>query len=588
MPNVRINNNTKQWRKDMLQREDKRVKGVLGDHGTRGKTSVVSLVSAFGLMLAGLACAAAQSPTPGTEDPNNWPQYHRTSNAWRYSPLDQINKENVKRLKVAWIHQGGDVTHGRQETPIVIDGIVYSIAAMNRVMAIDGETGREIWRYTPKLDPLIDQILLSPYSRGVAVGRGKVFIGTLDGRGIALDQKTGKEAWKTQLTDFKECQGCNFTSPPVLAGDVLTFGSTGGDIAASGKIVGVDPDSGKKLWEFNTIKQDSNSWAGESGKYGGGGAWLPGTYDAETDTVFYGTSNPGPDYYGEDRKGDNLYTGSVLALEPKTGKLKWYRQEIEHDVWDFDSAYESLLFKRDGKDLLVHLSKSGFVFVMDKRDGKIENVWPLSETYNFAKTIDPKTGNMIGRIDPEPGKASLICPSAFGGRSWNAGAYNPKTGLWYTDVNELCNIAIPTPQKPDTKAYAVFRFGAEGMEFKKVDGKAPGRLDARDPITGERKWTFEMPIPSFGSVLTTGGGLVFNGDPLGIIRAFDADNGKVLWTFNTGSGLRSGIVSYSVGGKQYILVPSGWGSWAGTLLPPLFPELGKVPGASSLIAFTIE
>lgn len=155
-------------------------------------------------------------------------------------------------------------------------------------------------------------------------------------------------------------------------------------------------------------------------------------------------------------------------------------------------------------------------------------------------------------------------------------------------MNELCNIAIPTPQKPDTKAYAVFRFGAEGMEFKKVDGKAPGRLDARDPITGERKWTFEMPIPSFGSVLTTGGGLVFNGDPLGIIRAFDADNGKVLWTFNTGSGLRSGIVSYSVGGKQYILVPSGWGSWAGTLLPPLFPELGKVPGASSLIAFTIE
>ena len=304
--------------------------------------------------------------------------------------------------------------------------------------------------------------------------------------------------------------------------------------------------------------------------------------------MFYGTSNPGADFYGVDRNGDNLYTDSVLALDPKTGKLKWYRQEIEHDVWDYDGAYEALLFRRDGKDLLVHLSKSGFVFVMDKKNGKLENVWPLFEGYTFAKSIDPKTGKLAGRLEPKPGQDALICPSAFGGRSWNPGAYNPNTGLWYTTVLEICNTGSPVVQPADPHAYSVLRLGVKNLVFKKIAGESPGRLDARDPITGKRKWTYETALPSFGSVLTTGGGLVFNGDPLGIIRAFDADTGKVLWSFNTGSGLRSGIVSYAAGGKQYILVPSGWGSYVAVFLPALFPEFAGVPGASTLIAFTLE
>ena len=540
--------------------------------------------------LIGAGTGSAQAPSPGTEDPNNWPQYHRTSNAWRYSPLEQINKANVDKLKVAWIAHGPDITSGIQETPIVVDGVVYSITAGNRVAAIDAKTGKDIWRYQPKLDPLTSKVVFSPYSRGVAVGRGKVFIGTVDGRGIALDQKTGKQLWSVQLTDFKECGGCNFTSPPVVANDVLTFGSTGGELSTSGKIYGVEADTGKKLWEFETIKNDPESWPGESWKFGGGGAWLPGTYDAETDTVFYGTSNPGTDFYGQDRNGDNLYTDSILALDPKSGKLKWHRQEIDHDMWDYDAAYEALLFKRDGKDLLVHLSKSGFVFVVDKRDGKLENIWPLYEGYNFVKSIDSKTGKLIGRLDLEPEKEALVCPSAFGARSWNPGAYNPKTGLWYTTVLEICDIFTPVEQKPDPHAYGVFRMGIKNddLVFKKIEGKSPGRLDARDPITGERKWTYEMDLPSFGSVLTTGGGLVFNGDPLGTVRAFDADNGKVLWSFNTGSGLRSGIVSYAVDGRQYILVPSGWGSYAAVFLPALFPEFANVPGAATLIAFSVE
>ena len=490
---------------------------------------------------------------------------------------------------MAWIAHGGDITMGIQETPVVIDGVIYSITSGNRVAALDAKTGQELWSYQPKLDPLTKKVLFSPYSRGVAVGDGKVFIGTVDGRGIALDQKTGKEIWQLQLTDFANCHGCNFTSPPVVAGDMLTFGSTAGELATQGKIYGVEAKTGKKVWEFNTIKDSPESWPGTSGKYGGGGAWMPGTYDAETNTVFYGTGNPGKDFINSERQGDNLYTDSIVALDPKTGHLKWYRQEIKQDVWDYDSPYEVVLFKKDGKDLIVHMNKSGYVFVLNKNDGSIENIWPISDVKNFVKDIDKKTGELIGRVELPMNQETLICPSTFGGRSWNSGAYNPKTGLWYNNVLDFCGYLKPVAQKDDPMDYGTGHIGANdfGRLAMAPDGRKPGRLDANDPFTGKRKWTVEMDVPGFASVLTTGGGLVFNGDPMGILRAYDADTGKVLWNFNTGSGMRAGIVSYAVDGEQYILVPSGWGSYAALLLPALFPQLEKMPAASALIAFKL-
>src|SRR5260370_3761076 len=280
------------------------------------------LAEGFGLACLLCTTAVALAADPGTEDPNNWPQYHRTTNAWRYSPLDQINKDNVTKLSVAWIAHGGDITMGIQETPLAIDGVIYSITAGNRVAALDGKTGQELWSFQPKLDPLTKKVLFSPYSRGVAVGHGMVFIGTVDGRGIALDQKTGKEKWQVQLTDFANCHGCNLQSPPVVAGDILTFGSTAGELATQGKIFGVEAETGKKVWEFNTIKNDPKSWPGESGKYGGGGAWMPGTYDAETNTVFYGPGKPGENFVKSDRLGGNPPTHSVFPLESTTRNMK--------------------------------------------------------------------------------------------------------------------------------------------------------------------------------------------------------------------------------------------------------------------------
>lgn len=544
---------------------------------------------ALALTCAGASAAGAAKP--GFGDPDNWPQYHRSSNAWRFSPLTEINKDTVRNLKVAWIHQPGNITHGLQATPIVIDGVLYYISAFNNVWAVDAATGKTLWHYEPKLAPISRQVFYAAASRGVTVGRGKVFVGTLDGRFIALDQKSGKEIWFTELTDQKTQYGALFSAPPQLAGDVLFGGTTGGDQPISGKIYAVNADTGKPAWTFDIIKNDPASWPADSGKVGGGSAWMPGTYDEKSDTIFIGTSNAAPDFYGADRKGDNKYTATLLALDPKTGKLKWHRQEIPHDVWDFDSAYEALVVKKDGKDVIVHLNKSGFVFVMDKDDGKLENVWQFAENLNWAKGIDPKTGALIEPRRPEPGKRELLCPNLLGARSWNHGAYNPGTGLWYSHAMEVCNEVVSGPDDPTSlKALSALSLGIDEIKLVPPPNSAKpyGRLDARDPLTGKLKWSIRYDMPPLSSVLTTAGGLVFTGDMEGHLFAYDADNGKQLWQFNAGSGVRGGPVSYAVNGKQYIVIPTGLGSHAPGFLAGAYPQIKDLPGGAALIGFTLE
>ena len=264
-------------------------------------------------LIAGtLAMLSGVSISANAEGDADWPQYGRDSNSWRYSPLAQINKGNVANLKVAWIHQPGDMQSGLQATPIAVDGILYYLASNNNVFAIDGSTGKAIWHYKPELDELAAESFWASQGRGVTVGHGMVYLGSLDGRYIALDQKTGEVKWETQLTDFKNCQGCNFSFPPQLAGKILYSGHTGGDQPQQGKIYGVNALTGEKVWEFNTIKDDPKSWAGDSGKIGGGGAWMPGVYDAKTDTILIGTSNAAPDF--NDTAGRLTKTDAALLV----------------------------------------------------------------------------------------------------------------------------------------------------------------------------------------------------------------------------------------------------------------------------------
>lgn len=537
-----------------------------------------------------LTCAGVHAQTgSGYDDPNDWPQYHRGFNAWRFSPLADINKRNVGQLKVAWIHQPGNITHGIQATPIVVDGVLYYVSANNNVWAVDAANGQTLWHYEPKLAPESKQVFYAAASRGVTMGRGKVFLGTLGGRFIALDQKTGKELWSTKLSDLKTEYGALFSAPPQLAGNILFGGTTGGDQPISGKIYAVNADTGERAWTFQVLKDSPESWPGDSRQRGGGSAWMPGTYDPRTDTIYIGTSNAAPDYFAADRKGDNKYTSSLLALDPRTGKLKWARQEIPHDSWDFDSAYEALMVKKEGKDVIVHLNKSGFVFVMDKDDGKLENVWQFARNVNWVKGIDPKTGALIEPIYPEEGKRKLFCPNLLGARSWNHGAYNPGTGLWYSHAMEVCNEVVSGRDDPaNLKPISALSLGIEEIKLVPPPGDKPhGRLDARDPLTGKVKWSIRYDMPPLSSVLTTAGGLVFTGDMEGHIYGYGADDGKELWRFNAGSGLRGGPVSYQAGGKQYIVVPTGLGSHAPGFLAGAYPQIKDLPGGVALVAFAL-
>lgn len=547
-------------------------------------------IAASMIVLASPTVNAVAPPAAGADNPNNWPEYHRTFNAWRYSPLEQINKANVKKLKLSWIHQPGTITHGLQATPIVIDGVMYSIGPDNNVFALNAATGKILWRYTAKLDPIVKEVFYGSASRGVTVGRGKVYVGSLDGRFIALDQKTGKELWSTQLTNLKAEYGALFSSPPQLAGNVLYGGTTGGDQPIIGKIFAVNADTGERVWTFEIPKDDKNSWPGDSRKVGGGSAWLPGTYDARTDTIYIGTSNAAPDFNNDNRRGDNLYTATLLALDPKTGKVKWHRQEVPMDTWDFDAVYEALLVP-DGKggESLVHLNKNGFVYVMNKDTGAIKNAWQFTENMNWAKGVDPKTGLPIDPVYPEAGKQKLHCPNLLGARSWNHGAYNPKTKLWYSHAMELCNTVTSAKSDDIPKGISALYLGLSEITLTNPPGKkGDGWLGAFDPLTGKQAWKIRFELPPLSSVLATAGGLVFTGDMVGNLYAFDADNGKELWKFNAGSGARGGPISYAVNGKQYIAIPTGLGSHAPGFMAGAFPQIKDLPGGAALLVFSLE
>ena len=522
-------------------------------------------------------------------NPDDWPQYHRTANAWRYSPLHQINSGNVQRLKVAWIHQPGDITNGLQATPIVVNGVAYYTSPYNTVFAVNAATGEQLWRYDPDIDPVVYQMILTGQSRGVTVGRGKVFVGTSDGKFIALDEKTGKPVWIKQVVKPRQCQ-CGFTSPPQLAGDILYGGTMGGDFATSSAIHAVHADSGAPAWTLDTLRHDPQSWTETAAKYGGGAAWLPGTYDADTHTIYIGTGNPAPDFDGLARPGDNRYTASLLALDPETGKIKWYNQEIPHGIWDYGAAFEVLRVKRDGKEYLVHPNKSGFVFVYPQQGGKPIRVWQMARHVTVADGYDLEKGDFRGRVaDHKRGETTVMCPSSSGVRSWNHGAYNPDTGLWYNNTMEMCLRFRVAQMDPASLGLTQAYFGTDLLEFVPPPGGASAHLDARDPITGKPGWSVDYHgAPGLGSLLTTGGNLVFDIDTLGVMRAHDARTGKELWHFRLGSGSRGGIVSYAVNGRQYILAASGISGWAYGTVTTVFQRIKPTPGGGILVAFTLE
>jgi len=522
------------------------------------------------------------------QNPNDWLTYHGSYKSYHYSLLDQINADNIKQLAVAWTHFPGRSTRGLQSMPLVADGVLYYSGSYSRVFALDGATGKLLWSFFPELDDeLISMQTHSPYNRGIALGNDKLYVGTVDGRLIALDMKTGKPVWDTKLVNSQKLT-VGFTGAPLFVKDKVIIGSQGGEWTSRGPIFGVDAETGKKSWEFLTVAgtdEAMKTWGGESWRTGGGGGWMPGTYDVETDTVWWGTANPSPlyDWSGADwqksgpRPGTNLYTSSVLGLDPETGKLKFYYQELPHDAWDFDSAVgEFVSIDRDGRKLMVHPNKGGFIFVYDRGNGKLDNVWKLADNINFVKDINPKTGELIGRRDLSAGVVNPpLCPEISGGVSWNSGAYSPKTGLYYKIAQEWCQEMEVVKTTPIVEPMAQLNIGANFKLVPPPGGKIYGHLDARDPVTGAKKWEVRYDAPPLANVLATAGNLVFVPDASGILHAYDATSGQELWSHNDGIGHVGGIISYSAGGKQFIAVEAGWGSLVGDDYAAAFGEPWK-------------
>lgn len=518
----------------------------------------------------------------------DWPHYGGTVQAWRHSALHQITPANVKKLTPVWAFQSGDYEGGLQSTPIVVDGVMYVATSHNHIYALDAATGKELWRYLYVL-PKGFTIFYGPFNRGVALAQGKVFIGTLDNNVVAVDQKTGKEVWRVNVEDSTQC-GCNITGAPLIVKDKVVVGVTGGDSAHRGYITAFHAATGRQAWRFWTIpgpgEKGHETWSGDSWKYGGGSSWMTGSYDPELNLIYWSVGNPAADFWGGSRKGDNLYTDSVVALNADTGEIKWHYQQIPHDVWDFDTAYENILFdavvKGQPRKLLLNVNKSGHTWVLDRVTGEFVSGYPIVKNFNWIKGLDEK-GNLIGRDEPKVGETKFLCPAIGGGRSWNQAAYSPGAKMLYTTAIEWCQDVVA--QEEDPSEGKTYFGGVFTMKPPRGDA-AHGHLDAVDPITGKVAWSYRSKYPLLASVLSTGG-LVFTGDPEGWFFALDAQNGQKLWQFQTGSGHRGSSVTYSVKGKQYIATPSGFGSAVAGLFAQLWPEMENYRQGSMIWVFAL-
>jgi alcohol dehydrogenase (cytochrome c) len=499
----------------------------------------------------------------------DWADYGGTPFSWRYSALDQVNAGNVKSLSPAWIFQTGDTADGLYSTPAVVDGTMYVITASAWVYALEAATGRVVWQYRP---PRSERGLAGPFEtvhRGLAVANGLVYFGANYNDLVAIDQKTGKEVWRVATDDAHQC-GCAITSAPLIAADKVIVGGTGGDSAHRGYLTAFDAKTGRLAWRWYVIpgpgEPGHETWKGDSWKFGGGSPWMTGSYDAELGLVYWGTGNAASDFVNSTRvvegankiKDSNLYTASVVALDVKTGKLRWHLQEVPADVWDFDSAYEVILFDRavrgTPRKLLAHMNKSGLTFVLDRVTGQVLNAFDVAEVRNWITGITEE-GKLLGRKEPVPGKMDSFCPSVAGAKSWNSMAYSPRTGFLYVPANELCNdltaeITAPSEGK---------NFMAGSFAVKPAPNRTTfGHIDAWDPVTGQRAWSVPHQSTLLASMLATAGDLVFTGTPEGEFLALHARTGEKLWSFQTGAGHRGGAISYSVSGRQFIATTSGF------------------------------
>jgi alcohol dehydrogenase (cytochrome c) len=540
----------------------------------------------------GTPSVAAQEPTANRiehadKEPQNWLTFFGNYQAWSYSPLNQITRENVKQLVPVWAFPTGG-QNGLQAAPLVVDGVLYIENHQNHVFAVDAATGRPLWSYAYESSrPTSSASALG--TRGLAIGYGLVYMGTKDNHLVAIDAKSGKEVWNVQVPDANPC--CGITGAPLLVKDKVITGLVTGEWAHRGYLTAFDAKTGKMLWRFYTIPEPgepgSETWPGDSWKIGGGSTWFTGSYDPELNLLYWGIGNPSSDFFGDRRKGSNLYTDSLVALDADTGKLKWYFQEIPHDLWDFDSNAEPVLIdvSQNGqrRKLVLHSNKGGYAYLLDRESGKLVKAFAFAETVNWSGGLD-KDGKPMNPVTPAKGSDFVFCPGVIGARNFNHSAYSPRTGFWYSNNFEICSRV--EPEELDVKEGDRY-FGGTFTSQLSPGGKP--NISAFDPLTGERKWTFATKYINASSLLSTAGDLIFAGDLEGYAFALDAKSGEKLWSFNTGAKIAAPPVSFSVNGRQYIAISTGGGSIVERSVSDLYPEAkGHLPAdASTLFVFAL-
>ena len=487
-----------------------------------------------------------------SKEPQNWLTYSGDYSGRRYSTLDQINAANAAKLVPQWAYQ--TMAGGKFETtPLVVDGVLYATGQDDRSFALDARTGRPIWQYQRAL-PADIRPCCGRVNRGLAILGDKVFMGTLDSHVIALDSRTGNVIWDVDAVDYRK--GYSFTLAPLAIKNLVLVGVSGGEYGIRGFIEAYDAATGERKWRFYTVpapgEPGNDTWEGDSWKIGGSPAWITGTYDPETNTTFWTTGNPAPSNRGEGRAGDNLYSNTLLALDPDTGKLKWHFQFTRHDEHDYDATQVPVMVDVDGEKLILQANRNGFFYVLDRSNGKLLHADAYAKV-SWSKEKDPSGLPLPAKEGSPTPEGNRVCPGAAGATNWMSPTYDPQTRLFYVTAREQCDVFSTAPQAYQA-GHAYY-----GSAYFPNDDAEPfyGALRALDPFTGTIKWEWKHPSPTWSGVLSTAGGVVFTGDAEGNFIALDAGSGKALWHFQCGASVYSSPMTYAVNGKQYVAVAAG-------------------------------
>jgi len=502
------------------------------------------------------------------KEPQNWLSYSGGLASQRHSALTQITPANVKSLELQWVFQARSLEKF-EATPLVVDGILYTVQAPNDVIAIDAETGRQFWSYayipSPKSRPCCGRV-----NRGLAIVDDMLFMGTIDAHLVALDARNGQVLWNTAVASPEA--GYAITHAPLVVKDKVIVGTAGGEYGIRGFIAAYDIKTGSEVWRFYTIpgpgEPGNETWKGDSWKHGGASVWMTGSYDPALNLTYWGTGNPGPDFTGDLRAGDNLYSDSVVALDVDTGKLKWHYQFTPHDEMDYDSVQVPVLADMDWRGrqrkVMLWANRNGFFYVLDRTTGEFLQGKPFT-TVTWASGFDEKGRPMRAPgVEPTTG-GKKIFPGVQGGTNWYSPSYSPSTGLFYIPAWDNYSADF-------VKAPAEFIEGREfvgAMPRGMIGGLRPGMINQRkeeegygavrafDPKTGEKKWEFKMSDVTDAGILTTASDLLFSGGREGYFYALDARTGALLWKSTVGGAVASGPMSYAVNGRQYVAVSAG-------------------------------